>query len=349
MKHNYLVFAGTYNSKDKEAIHTYRFHSIDGTLEKLHGTFGIENPSYITLNKKGDKLFAVSEVEEGSVVAYGVNDNGSLTFLNKQPTDGSSPCYVSLNKEDNQLFVVNYMGGSIAKYSINQDGRIEEMNDSIQYTGSSRHPERQEAPHPHSIVSDPHSGNIFVADLGTDYIHIYVYSIATKKLVPKQSYFVSEGAGPRHIRFHPTKNTVYVVDELTSKIEVLVYDRHVQRLTSIQTIDTLPKSFKGENTAAELKISPSGNVAYCSNRGHDSIAIFDILEDGTLKKKDITYTNGLTPRHFTIMPDEDYILVAHQDSDSITVFKMDKNGLLSYTGKSYSVTKPVCLQVLSYT
>ena len=45
-----------------------------------------------------------------------------------------------------------------------------------------------------------------------------------------------------------------------------------------------------------------------------------------------------------IDPKGEFVLVAHQDSDNITIFKRDQQtGKLTYTGQSVNVPAPVCV------
>jgi Lactonase, 7-bladed beta-propeller len=45
-------------------------------------------------------------------------------------------------------------------------------------------------------------------------------------------------------------------------------------LAPIQVITTLPMDFAGHSTATEIAVSADGHFVSCSNRGHDSVAIF---------------------------------------------------------------------------
>ncbi|MFW5743493.1 MAG: beta-propeller fold lactonase family protein [Spirochaetota bacterium] len=45
----------------------------------------------------------------------------------------------------------------------------------------------------------------------------------------------------------------------------------------------LPGDFRGESTAAAVRVHPSGRFLYASNRGHDSVATFAVdAETGKL-------------------------------------------------------------------
>jgi 6-phosphogluconolactonase len=54
---------------------------------------------------------------------------------------------------------------------------------------------------------------------------------------------------------------------------------------------------------------------------------------------------GDWPRNFALSPKENYLLVANQKSDNITVFQRNQEtGLLTFTGNEVKISKPVCLK-----
>ena len=118
-------------------------------------------------------------------------------------------------------------------------------------------------------------------------------------------------------------------------------------LTEFQTISTLPKDFKGENTTAEIRVHPQNGHLYVSNRGHDSIASFEIGKDGKLTFVETTPSGGHTPRNFNFDPTGKWLLAAHQDSNNITVFEVNKRGGLKATQNQAKCGAPVCLRFLA--
>jgi hypothetical protein len=69
-----------------------------------------------------------------------------------------------------------------------------------------------------------------------------------------------------------------------------------------EILDTLPEEFAGENTTAEVVVPPSGRFVDGSNRGHDSIAVLRIADNGALTRVGIYSTGGRTPRHLALDP-----------------------------------------------
>ena len=118
-------------------------------------------------------------------------------------------------------------------------------------------------------------------------------------------------------------------------------------MKEIETVSTLPKNFSTKS-CADIHISNDGKFVYASNRGHDSIVIFNINQDnGKMEYVDHQSTFGGSPRNFGIDPKGNFLLAANQDSSDIYSFKIDKDsGSLSATGFSLKVPYPVCLKFL---
>jgi 6-phosphogluconolactonase len=92
----------------------------------------------------------------------------------------------------------------------------------------------------------------------------------------------------------------------------------ISKLTAKQTITTLPETFKGENSYADIHVHPNGKFLYGSNRGHTSIVIFNSDQGyGHLN------VGGDWPRYFVISSLENHLLVVNQRSNNIVVFKID--------------------------
>ena len=158
-----------------------------------------------------------------------------------------------------------------------------------------------------------------------------------RKLVPNDppSVAARAGAGPRHVGFHPNKPYAYVINELNSSLTTYHFDWSTGELTPLQILPTVPSSFTGNNTAAEIAVSRSGRFVYGSNRGHDSIAIFSIdPATGTLASAGWEPTQGTTPRYFGIHPSGRELYAANQTSDTVAVFTINEiTGKLVATGE----------------
>ncbi|MCL6459229.1 MAG: lactonase family protein [Gorillibacterium sp.] len=342
------VWVGTYSGKEESSIHLLSFDEEHGHLGLKRTVQGVERPSFLALNRTGDTLYAVEErtAGDGSLVSLTYEPEDSAWVVrNRYTTSGVAPCHLCLDDTERFLFVVNYGGGQVLTYPIMENGTLGEQVGCIQHRGHSIHKDRQEAPHPHSVNWNPDSGLLFVPDLGLDQIVAYHMDPDSGQLTQEQVATVHPGAGPRHFVFHPSLPHAYVINELDSTVTMFSYVGREDKLTSIQTISTLPVGYNGDNAPADLHISQDGAFLYGSNRGHDSIVVYAInVEDGSLSVIEHVATGGSNPRNFSLSPDGSYLLAANQDSDNIVIFHVDKKtGKLTPTGSELAVNKPVCI------
>ena len=118
----------------------------------------------------------------------------------------------------------------------------------------------------------------------------------------------------------------------------------------MQTISTLPeKRREVPNSAAEIRIHPNGRFLYAANRGHDSIAAFEIDPDsGHLTFIEREAVRGSHPRNFNIDPSGKWLLAAGRDSNTLSLFRIDPDtGALVYTGTTVNSPAPVCIEFQS--
>lgn len=355
-----LVYIGTYTSgKSKsEGIYVYKLNLDSGALEPYKTIKNVVEPSYLAIDRDRKHLYAVNETVEyegkksGAVSAFAINQkSGDLTFLNKQPSLGGAPCFVTVSQNQKYVLVANYVGGNAAVFPIEADGKLGAAIDVKQNAGSGPNKDRQESAHAHSINLDEKNRFAYLCDLGADKIFIYEFDQAGGKLKTNaaQPFFQAKpGAGPRHFAFHENGKFAFVINELASTVTALDFDHKRGFLKEIQTVSTLPADFKGENTCADIHTSPNGKFLYGSNRGHDSIASYKIdAGNGRLEFVEHTSTRGKTPRNFAIAPNGKFLLAANQNSDSIAVFRLDeKTGKLTPVGEPVAAPTPVCLKII---
>ena len=341
-----FLYVGTYTQNGSIGIYIYEYKARSGALTPV-GTAGqLQNPSFLTLSPDQKFLYAVQEIDAGLVSAFKITpESGQLTRLNDQPVKGIWPCHLQVDRTGRWLIVGNYGSGNLSVLPINPDGSLQPVSQTLQHTGHGPHLQRQEKAHVHSINIDRDNRFVIVADLGIDQLVAYSLDNQYGRLSPAKIPFtpVTSGAGPRHFAWHPHGQFAYGIMELNSTITVFNYKPG--QLTPIQTISTLPGDFAGENTCADIHLSPDGKFLYGSNRGHHSIAIFAVhSKNGHLTALGHQSVLGETPRNFALDPQGRFLLVANQNTDNIQVFKRHKKtGLLTYTGQEIKVSRPVCL------
>jgi 6-phosphogluconolactonase len=354
-----LLYVGTYTDEGRrEGVHLVRFDTGSGDLQLVRSFDVGPNPSFLAIHPNGRWLYLVNEVNEpretngtrtGDVSAFAISpETADLTRLNAQRTRGGSPCYVSVDRRGRVVFVANYMGGNVVVLPIEDGGGVAPVEASTANGGSTGpNAARQEAPHAHCVVTDPSNRFVLMADLGLDRVFLDRLDADRIALTPTEGRGVRlrPGAGPRHLAFHPRLPLVYVANELDSTVTTLRLDAERETLTVVDTRSTLPAGSIGENSVADIHVAPDGRALYVSNRGHDSVAVFAVGEDGGLTLEQVASCEGDWPRNFSLDPTGRWLLVANQRSNDIVVLRREEAaGTLQPTGKRLAVAAPVCVR-----
>jgi 6-phosphogluconolactonase len=289
---------------------------------------------------------------------------GSIPLLNSESTGGKNPVHLSLDPGERFLIVTNYAQGtgfalaqaqsdttaipSIAVLPIQPNGSIGPMTDFVELSGKTG-PHRTEQPNsrPHHVRFDPSGRFLAIPDKGLDMVFVFRLDSSTGKLIASDTPFATlrESAGPRHIEFHPSLPCAYTVNEIDSSVTQFAWDAARGALSTSRTISSLPPEFHGYNRSAEIAIAPSGHFLYASNRGHDSIAIFEIdRKIGTLTSVGWQSSMGKAPRFITFSPVDDMLYATNEGSDSITAFRVDATtgklipaGVAAHTGSPVNI------------
>lgn len=299
---------------------------------------GVDHPTYLATHPTRPVLYAVSETAPGEVVAFRTDPAGGLTEWQRAPSAGDAPCHLSTDGV--HLLVADYGSGSAAAHRLAADGSLDELVWSTHFDGSGPHP-RQDAPHAHCAVTNPHDGSVHVVDLGTDRIRRFV--VGPDGFVPAGELVVAAGAGPRHLVFHPHDPVAFAVGELDNTLLALDVDVD-GHLTVRQVVSTLPDGFADHSLAAAVRIDPSGRRVYVSNRGHDSIAVVEYeAGDAPLTPLGHVPSGGAGPRDIAIDPTGSLLLAANQRSGDITAFDLAVPGLPRPLGTIASVPEPTCI------
>jgi 6-phosphogluconolactonase len=316
----------------------------------------VEHPFFLAVSPDNKFLYSIhapgqfgGEAHE-QIAAYEIlGRTGELKLLNHQSTRGSSSCYLDVDATGKTVVVANYSTGSVAALPVRKDGSLGEISSFEQHTGSSVDPARQEGPHTHCAVISPDNRFVYAADLGLDKVLSYRLDQDAAKLVPSPQPFVRTlpGAGPRHLTFHPAGRHVYVINELANSITLFDCDAQSGILIEQQTISTLPEGFSGTSYCADVKITPNGRFLYGTNRGHDSIAIYRIGDDGQLTLLKNEPSLGEAPQNLAITPGGELLLCANMTGNNVVVFRIDpQTGGLTPVGQPISLPSPSCIRVL---
>lgn len=357
------VWFGTYTGTrtGSEGIYVARFDTETGALSTPVLAVAARNPSFLAFHPRLPMLYAVSEIAAddgppvGAVEAFAIDEaTGTLESRGAESTGGAGPCHVTVDTRGRVVLAANYGGGSVACLGLTADGRLRPL---VSGSGLAVHPDdrvpqpgtvpgRQDKPHAHSV--DVVFDRVVVScDLGLNQILIHRLDPETATVEVFRADRLFEGRGPRHLAFHPGGSRAWCVNELDLTVTGFAYGPRLCGLTEHSHHSTLPADVTDRTgfSGAEIAVHPDGGYVYVSNRGHDSIAMFRIVDDTTeLEFLGTEPTRARTPRHFAIAPGGRFLLVGGQASNVVTVFAIDaQTGRLSFTGTSVDIPSPVCV------
>ncbi|MEC5406994.1 lactonase family protein [Paraburkholderia sp. MPAMCS5] len=361
----YDMLIGTYTGGRSEGLYVYRFDTKTGDATRVSVAQTV-NPSYLVVSRDRRFVYAVNEqpgdngpaTQRGGISAFSFDAaTGQLRFLNKVSSDGNDPCYLSLSPDGKYLLTANYSvaadpGGSFAVFPVQADGQLGESVLTVHHEGGGPVKGRQDNSHVHSTVFSPDGHYLFAQDLGADKLYSYRYTPDGSRGLfgPTDWRYTQEkaGSGPRHLVFGADGKHAYLTSELAATVSTFDYDDG--KLRQVQTIPLTEPGFKGAVGAAAIHLSPDGRFLYATNRGDaNEIVIFSVdPTNGRLKKIGHQSSLGKSPREFAIDPTGNWLIVGNQNSDTVYVFRRDRqSGLLEANPKRIEIGSPVDFKLVS--
>ncbi|MGL4696506.1 lactonase family protein [Enterococcus larvae] len=336
------ILLGTYTRRISKGVHEIVLDTEKGELSKAELVAEANGPTYVTLSNAGN-LYSVIEVgEEGGAGAFKTSNDHTFELINAVTEKGAPHCYVAVDEERQLMYGANYHRGMVYSHRILEDGSLE-LADKITHDEPTGPHDNQNNAHVHYTDLTPDK-RLAVCDLGTD--RIYTYDVAADgKLTEKAQYVAEPGTGPRHLVFHPNEKFAYLFGELDNTVTVLAYNAADGTFTQKQKVSTLPEDFTEFSGGAAIRISKDGRFLYASNRGHNSLAVFAVKEEGSMVELiQLISTEGDFPRDFDLNATEEYIVAANQNTDNLTLYRRDKeSGLLTMIQKDIYAPECVCV------
>lgn len=319
-------------------------HKIAVVMTKNDETGGVGIIDFNPQTGKG-KLISESMLDQsvkGSYEAYNYFDH--LYYWNELKY--TVPSYVYLDDKRKMVFAANYNTNAILTWKLDDDYQFVQAH---RYPIEGRGPKAvQDAAHIHFSRLLP-DGRLIVCSLGADKLLVYDVN-DDASLTKKFEYQVEAGFGPRQLAFNEnTNNYIYVLNEVGSRTAVVKYNSVDGSLSRIASYSNIPEGFAGHNQSAGIRVSVDGKFVYSSNRGHNSLAVFRVIDDGAhLERIQTIKTNGVSPRDFDLSKNGDFLLVANQMSHELILFKRDPaTGYLSVAQEG--IKHDACVRVLEAT
>lgn len=340
--------------EDRVGITVFDLDAHSGELRHVQDVRGLRNPTYLATHPRHRLLYTAEretttwgpiEAFAGQITTLAIATDGTLTVKDRLPMGGGAT-YVSTAPDGSYLLAALPGPRCLMVFPIRADGCVQPAADMVQLQGRGVNTITLERPFPHCVRPDAIGKRALACDMGMDRIMVFDVD-ADGRFAPAPHPFaqLSSGAGPRHLWVHPNNRWVYTVNEIDSSVSAFEYDAESSAMRILGTTSTRPEGFAGHNSGAQIVVHPSGQFLYSSNRGHNSIAIFNIdQESGRPRLQELVSTQGETPRNFNIDPSGEFLIVANVNSNNLVSFRIDREtGQLTATGHAASCDKPVCV------
>lgn len=309
MATDFLVFV---SCADSGEVHLLQLAHASGELRTLQVLALGGQLMPMALSPDGTRLYVVRRSDPLAVVTLAVDAcAGHVEVLGEAPLPASM-AYVTTDATGRWLLTASYGADMAAVQSIAADGSVQAGHAATCYpTGR----------HAHSVEASPDNRFVLVASLGGGQLHRYRLDAAAGTLQPTEppTFAMPPGTGPRHLRFNPNGNRVYVLGELDAWVHVLAFDAATGALSLLQSLPTLPPGFAGSAWAADLHLSPDGRHLYTSERNSHTVAGFAVQPDTGLLEPVGHWPTQSQPRGFALTPDGRWLLAAGQASHRVGV------------------------------
>lgn len=361
----YITYVGSYTSAEHpEGIHVLESDAETGDFRVVNVVDTVPQPTYMALSRDGTRLYSVvgraafgPRGRDGGLAAFRLNATGErLTPVNEIPTGWTVPCYVALDPAEKALVYAEYSCGTAGYADLLPDGSIDprfagapdavNARCQVRHVGDGPNKPRQDAAHAHCSVVTPDGKYLLVVDLTLDKIVAYDFARRAEglKAVPAATIdtrAIAPGAGPRHIVFHPNGKLAFVVFELGNLVASYRYTGEGFEFVELKNL--LAKGFTDFSKAAAIKLSEDGAQLFCSNRGHDSITVFNVdAATGRLDYLNNARLGGQFPRDFAFFPGGRFCMVGLKESWRLASFAYDRaKGTFDLVASMEGVYRPL--------
>jgi len=302
-----------------------------GALESLGAVEVSGGPGPMTFNPNNTTLY-VGRRDGLELTSYSIDQRTGDLAETGSVALGGEPCYLSTDHTGRYVLSAYYQAGHCAVHPIAGSGAVGGEATEWLETGSGAHCFQTDPSNRYAFLPHIANGSAGIARLplerqnAVNAIYQYKFDSATGRLTPNDPLVVPQGeeTGPRHYRFHPTKDLAYVSNEQGGSVTVYALDTGNGTLSAVQTITTLPADYVGHISCSQIQMHPSGTHLYVGNRGHNSIASFSI--DGSTGMLTATgwETVDPVPRAISLDPTGNFLFVTGLDSGNLITFRVDQ-------------------------
>ncbi|HLW90591.1 MAG TPA: beta-propeller fold lactonase family protein [Roseiarcus sp.] len=306
------------------------------------------NPSFLARDGQAGLLWTITEPEFGGELICYREETGRLNLIGRAATGADAPCHLVIDRDRGLGFVAHYHGGCVAALSLGDDGRPQRTLALLAPPGIARGEDRGGAharPHASLLLGQE---ELLVTDTGRDLVLLYKIrgQGSTGAFELLDALPLPIGSGPRHVAHRRGQDVIYVSNQNSSGVSIVarVSTNEGPRL-ELRGIVSAPNLGRAQPAPSEIALHPTRDVLYMANREDNSLSIFSVdSATGGLAAKGCVDVMGRNPRHFGISPDGGYLIVANQDSDELTTFRLGGDGRdATWTGRRFAVATPTAV------
>lgn len=343
-----LFYIGTFS----DLFYTVALDRETESLTLLNETYAPCCPDVFAISADKHRLYIGIENYggRGGLCTFDISNPLQPKMFSNIVSESEGPCYMALisDKERAYLVTSGYFDGRLEAYLLNDSGDILQMSDELQVYSSGpyrnqNYISQQDHARLHCAVPVPNTPYFVTADLGGDFVYVYrldkgeIREINRKKL--------RSASGPRHIACAASGKTLYLVDELDCLVSVLDFDPEHGDIQVRQRISALPDCYTEDSWCSAIHLSSDGRFLYIGNRGHDSIAIFTVEEDGKRLTQAGWFKDGISePREFQFDQSGAYLLAGGMKTNCLTLNRVDlQDGSLKRISTLSGINQPACI------
>ena len=333
-----IVYLGCYTDEARpNGLKALSLDEATGRMEVV-AEYPVSNALYQALSPDGLRLYSCTG--EG-LASYDIGKDGNLAGIDALSL-GNCVCHVAAMPDGKRVVFADYLGGFAGSVAV-EGGRFGEPI-IHRHSGSGPNLPRQDKAHCHQALPLPDGSGYAVCDLGLDEIVEYP-SGRIFKTTPA-------GAGPRHLIFHPNGRLAFLVSELGNLVTSLLWSP-TDGFKALDSLSTLENPVNPVNPvlntdssrlAAAIRFTPDMKCIVVSNRGENSLVVFDFDEaTGRLAFKARTLLSGDWPRDF-IFVSPTLALVAMERSGEVHALRYDAaTGAFTVLATLPGLYRPVAL------
>ena len=208
----------------------------------------------------------VSNTEAGTVSAYSIATNGSLSAVPGSPVNAPVPLGVAVTPDGRYLYVADTTGAAaVSAFSIAANGSLTPV------TGSPF----AAKPGTWGLAITPDGKHLYAADAGAKDVSAYsIESNGSLSAVPGSPF--AAGTGPDSLAITPNGQHLYVANEESNNVSVF----SIAEDGALSTVSGSPYP-AGESPRA-VSLTPDGKHLYVAEQSSETITAFSIAANGTL-------------------------------------------------------------------